>query len=291
MSRLFKDSTIEKIESIRKYVLKAGIWTLIGGVVLGAIFILISDSSSGEIIGKAVGTLFIVAIAMMVSVNNFDRLKDNDPVVEVFATIGLIFNLIWAPLWIIVCWNAVSAIDTREWFSALLKVATTMSYLSALGFVGSNLMAIYEGEKQGIIRPLKITATACATYEMIYFTMAAWSSYDYKSDILNRLGKLAGFAGFIWVVIWIVVLVISRNEKKRQDAERRKAQEKKAEKYEEAVLRSAAALPKNETKEDQEARLRAEIEEKVRREMIEKEVREKLEKEQHDKAEASKFDQ
>ena len=50
MSSIISKTSLEKLESIRKYVLKAAIWLLVGGVVLGAITILIGGSSSGEII-------------------------------------------------------------------------------------------------------------------------------------------------------------------------------------------------------------------------------------------------
>ena len=74
MSSIISKTSLEKLESIRKYVLKAAIWLLVGGVVLGAITILIGGSSSGEIISKFIGTMFIVALMMMISVNNFKQI-------------------------------------------------------------------------------------------------------------------------------------------------------------------------------------------------------------------------
>ena len=286
MESIISKANITKIEGIRKYVLKVTIWLLVGGVVLGALMILLGGTSSGEIIGKFMGTMFIVALMMAISVNNFKRISSEDGVVQIFALVGLVSNIAWALLWILLCWqpelaqtcissrsrsaipmNCNSGItnceDTICGASILMKFALAFSCLSALGLAGSNILVIYEGDKKNLIRPLKITSVVCATYEFIYFTIMTFIDYNYSSEFAIRLGMLAGFAGFAWVAVVLAALIISSNEKNRKEAI--------AEKREDEEIKKTAVKS--------EAELRAEIEEKVRREMIEKEVRAKVEAE------------
>jgi len=278
MSSIISKTSLEKLESIRKYVLKAAIWLLVGGVVLGAITILIGGSSSGEIISKFIGTMFIVALMMMISVNNFKQIAIEDPSIQTFALIGLISNLVWTVLWTLLCWDPelgwvcettkmrAAGSTCVTGMSVLFKFALISSSLSALGLLGSNVLAIYEGKKKSMIRPLKITAVICATYELMFFILAVSLDFNFRSEFLSRLGMLAGFAGFAWFSITIVALILSSNEKSKNKAAAEKKVEDDAE--------GNTSKPKK-----TEAELRAEIEEQVRREMIEKEVRKKIEAE------------
>ena len=282
MSSIISKENLKKLENTRKYILKAAIWLLVGGVVLGAITILVGGSSSGEIIGKFMGTMFIVALMMMISVNNFKRIAVEEPAVQIFALIGLVSNLVWTVLWTILCWNpelgevckygstgyySYGTICTATVMSGLLKSALVFSCLSALGLAGSNILVIYEGNKKSMIRPLKITAVVCASYEFLYFIFALFQDFNFQSEFLARLGMLSVFTGFAWFAIVIVALILSSNEKTKnkpaiQDTDGDE---------------TAAKAPKPAKTE---AELRAEIEEQVRKEMIEKEVRAKIEAEQ-----------
>ncbi|MBR3179952.1 hypothetical protein IKF57_00250 [Candidatus Saccharibacteria bacterium] len=250
MSSIISKANLEKITNLRKYVLKTAIWVLVGAVIVGAFTILFGGSDSGVIMLKFMGTLFIVALMLMISVNNFRMVTTEIPVVQIFALVGLFSNLLWGALWTLLCWNP-------EWSntcsgysmysnceeSMLIKFAMAFSYLSFLGFVCSNVMNMYEGEKKNMIRPLKITAVVCVIYEMLYLTVVVFAGYNsIEGELSARLAMLASFVGFAWFFIVIAAFIISRGEKNR-----------------------------------------AGLEEKVRREMIEKEVREKLEAEQASK--------
>lgn len=281
MSSIISKENLAKIEKLRKNVLKVAIWLLVGGVVLGAITILFGGVSSGEIIGKFMGTMLIVALMMIVSVNNFKRVASEDMAVQIFALTGLVSNLIWALLWILLCWvpelgqTCTTACMRCTGYSCgasiLLKFAAAFSYLSILGLIGSNVLAMYEGNKRNLIRPLKITGVVCATYEFLYLTVMTFSGFDFASEFAVRLGMLAMFTGFAWFAIVIAALIISSNEKTKDERKNEESQSKEAE--------------KNESKDAQDVRgktddeLRAEIEERVRKEMIEKEVRAKIEAE------------
>jgi len=105
MSSIISKENLERIEGIRKYVLKAAIWMLIGGVVLGAIMILLGGTSAYDTIGKFIGTMLILAVMLVVSVNNFKMVAVKDMTVQSFALFGLITNIFWALFWILLCWN------------------------------------------------------------------------------------------------------------------------------------------------------------------------------------------
>lgn len=275
---IISKASLEKLENVRKYVLKTAIWLLVGGVVLGAMTILFGGSSSGEIIGKFMGTLFIVALMMIVSVNNFKMIASEDAKIQSFALVGLVSNLAWALFWTLLCWvpewgttcNSSCVTCTNCGASMLIKSAAAFSYLSALGLIGSNVLSIYEGDKKSLIRPLKITAVICATYEFLYLAVLTFSGYDFTSEFAARLGMLAIFAGFAWFAIVIAALILSSSEKNRKKKDTSIS-----------VNKSKKDEDDDAPKAKSDAELRAEIEEQVRREMIEKEVRARMEAEQN----------
>lgn len=295
MSSILSSRALKVIEMSRKIILRVGVWTLIGGVIMGAVLILIGgESESSEIIVKVMGTMFIVALTLMVSTNNFRRITSENVSAVVFALIGLICNLVCATLWIILCWDPMKFIERGYGLfgfgiSGITKAAVAFTLLSILGLLGSNTMAIYEGEKRGVIKPLKITATVCAVYTIGYSIVMIFRSDFGMTEIESRFGILAGFTAFVGIIIVIAAMVVAGGEKRRRAEEERMDRERKSEEYEKAVIASVKAgnvavgghegvvdaphLAKTEEE------LRAEIEEQVRREMIEKEVREKMEAE------------
>lgn len=267
MSSIISEQSLQKLEGVKKYLLKGAIWLLVGSVVAGILVILFGSVSENDLIGRFAGTLLIVALMMMICVNNFRRLESREAVIQSFALVGLVSNVLWAVLWTIVVWTISGAWKGSE---TLVKFASVFSYLSALGFIGSNVMSMYEGDKRDLIRPLKITAVSCATYEMLYLTVVAFTDYNFQSEFAARLSMLAGFVGVVWFLLVIAAWVLSRNEKKKiKDNVVQQPIEKKSEPQE--VVKPA------ENKSDEQ--LRAEIEEQVRREMIEKEVRARMEAE------------
>lgn len=267
MSSIISEQTIAKIEGVRKYVQRVAIWTLIGSVVLGGILIFALGTSNMEIIGRFLGTIWILAIALLISMNNFKRVADKISNVQVFALIGLVSNIVWAILWILIDWipelREVSFVGFGVRYSVFMKIAIVFSCLSFLGLVCSNVLALYEGDKKNAIKPLKITAVVLTIYEVAYSIIMTLANYNFRSEMSTRFAMLAGFLAFAWFVIIIVLALISKTEKNRAGVKKKEA--------EQANLSQAAPVaPKTEEE------LRAEIEEKVRREMIEKEVREKM---------------
>lgn len=268
MSSILGEQTITKFETSKKILLKIAIWTMVGGVVLGAVSILVGWDGDGAMIAKLMGTVLLLGIMLLISVNNFRRIASKEAVVQILAIIGLVANIFWATLWIVMIWvpELLTDCTDRDRFvttcgpSILTKVAVCVSSLSCLGFFGSNVMSIFEGEKKSIIKPLKITCLICLVYECVYSVVMTIMEFHY-SEWSQKFGMLAGFVGFAWVVLVIVALVISRSERRRLAAPRGN---------DSGNTTGKNVAPKSE------AELRAEIEEKVRREMIEEEVRKKF---------------
>lgn len=280
MSSILSKTTIEKIENVRKVIMKVAMWLLVGGVILGAIMILFGGFKSSPVIGKFTGSIIIIAVVLGVSVNNFKYVKFEEAPVQVFALLGLVSNLICGLLWMILCWAPELGVtcdyDYKQYsicgMSLLFKFAVSFLYLSLLGFLGSNTLSIEEGSKRSVIHPLKITSVVCATYTLAYLSIMVFSDFNYTSELAARFGMLALFSGFAWFFVAIAALILSRGERK----------EKKNGEMDE---------PKKPKTDDE---LRAEIEEQVRREMIEKEVRERFEERKKNESEAdnnsSEFD-
>lgn len=266
MSSIISESSLQRLEGAKKYLLRGAIWLLVGSVVAGAILIMFGGDDSGNAIAKFLATLLVTALMILVCVNNFKMLATRKADVQVYALIGLVSNVVWAILWILVVWLADVNVPEH-----LARLAAIFTYLSMLGLIGSNVMNIYEGEKRQLIRPLKITAVVCATYEMLYCTTITITEYTGGSEFIGRLGLLAAFVGFVWICIVIAALVISKDEKKKLNSTSQQP----------AAGANNVAKPA-EKKSDEE--LRAEIEEQVRREMIEKEVRARMEVETKEKS-------
>lgn len=294
MSSILSENTIAKFEASKKILLRIAIWTMVGGVVLGAALILAGGSDSGEMIGKLMGTVLLLGLMLLISVNNFRRIASRDAVVQVLALIGLVTNVLWAILWVVMIWApellltcddsgsrvSYGMVSTRCYSSVLMKIALCVSYLSGLGFFGSNIMSIFEGEKRGVIRPLKITCFICILYEYLYAIVLTIMDF-HTSEWSGRFGMLSGFVAFAWIIMIIVALVISSSEKRRLSAVKKNSENISTSNSVPSnnVLNSPINNSTNGITTKTESELRAEIEEKVRREMIEKEVREQFARE------------
>ncbi|MBR3322355.1 hypothetical protein IKG05_01810 [Candidatus Saccharibacteria bacterium] len=297
---IFKKKDLEIIQKLKKNFLRIGVYILIGGVILGAILILVGGTEAGEYLGKAMGMFLIFALMMLVSANSFKRLESDRKSVQVMALMGLVMNFVWGILWTLAVWQVFDVMAYKTCFSSSFyssysyqcidgysvmgKIAMVASYLSVLGFFGSNIMAVKEYDRKNAILPLKITALVCLIYCALYaiITVLILDS-DNSNDLLNsKMMILAGFAGVVWVVTWIIAAVLAHGAKKKVDVKTKMANgdtmvQVDSVKMVENVEVQGGGMRASE---ESEAEMRARIEEKVRREMeIEKEMREKLEKE------------
>lgn len=289
---LFRTSTIEKIKTFKSALLKLIIWTLVGGAILGAFAILTTDSSGGAIIGKFMGTLFILAGAALVTVIDFNGIDGGIKSAQALACMGVAMNICWAFFWILAIWGVfdiwepcIRGYYCSRIYSFFGRITFVTSYLSALGLFGSYIMGLFEGTKRSVIRPLKITSMVCLTYTELHLVFSAIFQGGKSVDVsdYDRFGTLAYFTGFVWFITLIIAMILSRRERNIIEYAEKK---KKADEQQQILAQAAANVsvqPIQSTAPKTDEELRAEIEEKVRRELIEKEVREKLEKEMAEK--------
>lgn len=280
MSSIFKETTIGGLSTFRKWLFRIAVGTIIFGVVLGIILIMTMNSlQSAEVFGKTIGTMVCVGI-MLIFLSTCSKLVESRKAVpQVFAIIGGIFSMLWLIFAIIGVWSpslesaiSCSLLDEQCTFAnrAIDKLTSISMYMALFGVLCGAIMNMYEGKRKDVILPLKITATVLLGYELLYFTIITIIGKATNP----RLAALAGFAAIIWFIIWIIAVVMSSSEKKKDFGP-----------Y--ALKRSGVMNPTPEEEKKVEApakktddELRAEIEEQVRREMIEKEVRARMEKEQ-----------
>lgn len=300
---IFDEPTLKKFKNYKNILQKFMIWALVGGAICGALFILIGGIDGGEVVGKFMGTLFILGGAALVSFINFNKIETKISSVQVFAIIGVVTNVLWMTLWILALWGvfdiwARGACITYRYssteycpvigYSVFGIFTMIVSYLSSLGFLGALTLGIYEGTKKSTIRPLKLTAISCLCYVEFHaitriFTEFSSSSSSSSSSLAGRFDVLAAFAGFVWFITALVAVILAKHEKNAAEYEEKKKKDEEQQKIlAQAAANVASAAAPSAPKTDEE--LRAEIEEKVRREMIEKEVREKLEKEMAEKS-------
>ncbi len=280
----FSEKSQKLLKTIKSYILKAIIWTLVACVIIGAGSILIIGANGFEVVGKFIGTLFILAGAALISVIEFHSIESGKKSAQALAIFGVVMNILWALLWILAMWGVFDIWDyclmnhcMHRSYSVMGILTMTITYLSVIGLFGSYTLSLYEGNKKSIIIPLKITAVACLAYVelySIYSTIAHGSEVAAYSGIESRFAMLAGFTGMIWLIVMILAVIISKREKNATTSKENREGKKKEN------IKEKDSNPTAKTDEE----LRAEIEEKVRREMIEKEVREKVEKEMAEKS-------
>lgn len=298
MKGILKESTIETLKNVKNIFRNIAIWTLIGGLVLGGFLIMFGGTESADVIGRIMGTFLVLGLAMLVSTITISRLDSDKAFVQILALIGLISNFVWFVMWTICIW--VTGPETVLTLHNLYSIATMFSILAIFGLVGACTLNMFEGNKKGIIRPLKITSVVCFGIVCLYNILGTFNSFGYHDSIFfggntffatqdelwARFSTLSAFAWVGWLITLIIAGINSSSEHTRVKKEQKKAAklaaaqaaaDAQAAAAQTAAVAQAAAEAKLATKSDDE--LRAEIEEKVRREMIEKEVRAKLEKE------------
>ncbi len=229
MSKIVSDKLLDKVNNIHHDMAKLVIWVVIAVVILGAIGILFSDDDPGKIVGKLLGTLAVVMIVVGVSINNIRRAAMDAPIVQGLALMGLVANVVWGILLVVMIWMpelaTVSVYRLRKFCncygtvnqaSPVLKIAVSAICLAVLGWIGSNLMAAYEGSRRSLIRPLKVTALVCLTYNVVFGMVVFCMDYELgDSNFVARLGVLSGFTFVIWAALGLTVAIMGDTEKRR----------------------------------------------------------------------------
>ena len=218
MNGLFRETTIEKIKKTKKIFLWVAVCILIGEVLIGAILIL--AQSFNETIGRLMGTFALCAIMLFFGVNNFSRMEKGDRIVQSFALVSLIGNIIWLFLSFLFIWEIVPYVETTGsgFYSSyhmtdLAKVFSAIVDVAFMCFLVSNVWSIEETMKP--VRPLKITAIICALYCGIYSAIMTLGDVGSISD--TRWNALAGLAGLAFVIMACAALIVSRSGKKKNE--------------------------------------------------------------------------
>jgi hypothetical protein len=253
---IFGKKALEKIQTTRRIFLKIAVWILIADFVLGA-FLILTESWNVSV-GRILGTLFVLAMALFVSINNFICMEKNNRATQTFALISFVSNIIWLIFALLLMWEIVpfylkgEGVFSSSYHLSFFSLTMFISIYAAIaGFCISNTLSIKEPIK--IIKPLKITAVVCVMYLWFFETFATIVEFQNLGTLLN-LTELAVLA---FIITASAASIISKTSEDNKDKKRTSGKTSKS---------------------DEE--LRAEIEEKVRREMIEKEIRSKIEAEQ-----------
>ena len=221
MSSIFKESTIERIKSIRKVFLWSAVCILIGELIVGAILIL--SQSFNLVIGKLMGTFALCAVVLFLAVSNFSKMEKEERVVQLFALISLVMNMVWLMLAILLIWEVVPSVEHVNGVGYYLSTRPSMMVkLMSVAIntgIGCFLISIVLSIKETVkpVRPLKIAALICELYCCIYAVVVTFGDITYMTD--TRWYALAGLAGFAFIVMAIAAAIVSRSGgKKNEDA-------------------------------------------------------------------------
>ena len=271
MKSILNDNALAAVSNSKKYIFRIAVGVIIAAVVLSVFLILFGDINDingweTNALGRVIGTMFHLGIMLVMLHITTRLLESKKPAPQIFGIIGGFFAIIYSILAIVTTWLTIGLFSDAG--SGIARACSVTFSMTLFGHICGGLMNMYEGKRRDVILPLKITATVLAGYELLYVTIVILT----ESATNERLAALAGFASVLWVFIWVVLLILSRGEKKRAMAEGSYA--KKA-----TPAPEAPAAPAEEKREKTDDELRAEIREKLRREQIEREVREEMEKE------------
>ena len=215
---LFSESTIETIKKVKKGFLWTAVCILIGEVIVGAILIL--AQSFNEVIGKLMGTFALCAVMMFFGVNNFSRMEKGDRIIQSFALVSLIGNIVWLLLSFLFVWEVVPYMEKTGLFysyrlTALAKIFSVSLNIAFMSFLVSNVWSIEETLKP--VRPLKITAIICALYCGIYAVVMTLGDVQSVNDA--RWYALTGLAVLAFIVMTCAAAIVSKSGKKKKDKE------------------------------------------------------------------------
>lgn len=305
MSKLISDQSLEKFKAFRKNLLKIAMWIFVGGVVTGVLLILFGGTDSAEVMGKIMGTLFLLALGFAVSSNLVGKLEEDNAAAQGFAILGIFASLAAIVMWILFIWgvfpeyaktNCRGIFDCyNSEYHIMYKISLFITNIASLGFFAANTIAIKEYDRGSAMKPLKITAVIALVYTEIYSAITVFNNntvFRTQDDFSTRLNLLAAFASGIWLIATIVALIISHGAKKQMTRNNIASERELLEKVHKQLdglqnskasdskaSESEASETKKDDLPDDEEEMRKEIEKRVRAELMEKEIRERVEAE------------
>ncbi|MBR3157105.1 hypothetical protein IKF20_01575 [Candidatus Saccharibacteria bacterium] len=205
MSSLFSESTIEVIKKIKKVFLWTAVCILIGEVLIGAILII--AQAFDATIGRLMATFALCGVVLFIGVSNFSKMEKGKTLVQGFALVSLIANLIWLTIAILAIWEVVPSLE-----SAVFKTMCVFVELAMACFFISAVWSIEETVKP--VRPLKITALISELYCGIYGIVMILNDFR-ESD--PRWPALAGLAGLTFLIMACAAAIVSNSGRKKSE--------------------------------------------------------------------------
>lgn len=205
MSSLFSESTIEVIKNVKKVFLWAAVCILIGEVLIGAILII--AQAFDATIGRLMATFALCGVVLFIGVSNFSKMEKGKTLVQGFALVSLIANLIWLTIAILAIWEVVPSLE-----SAVFKTMYIFVELAMACFFISAVWSIEETVKP--VRPLKITALISELYCGIYGIVMILNDFR-ESD--PRWPALAGLAGLTFLIMACAAAIVSNSGRKKSE--------------------------------------------------------------------------
>lgn len=245
------------LQNIKTLLLTATITLFSISALLGIIFILVGTDTLGW---RVVGTVAILGLLSLLSMNNVMRLESPKAPIRNLSTTALISNLFWAIPWILIVWNAFKSFlctqvpqqylsaqyylvaDCPAWYNGMIeliiKIALTAGIISITTTIASNFLGI-KNYTQAIGTLKNITTYSAATIGL-YFLPAIWTE---GANYIHESWRFITIIFIIFVFSSIVTPILAR------------------------IARSKTDRPKAYPSPIDEKRLRQEIEAKVRAEI------------------------
>lgn len=220
MKSIFNDKTLETFKKIRQVFLKVIVGIIIGEIVLLAVLII--AQSANAIIGKFMGTLFVVAIAMFISMCCFKCIEKKQPIAQVLSLVTLGAEVFWFIFQLLELWEVVPMYVISGNNFSLFSVDATLTPFAIFTSIISSIM-IYGlfgawissiEENGGPIKPLKITALVCDVYIWIVSMISVFGVFN-----TNNAATVLGLYALAWlalIITWISAASISRRNRREQ---------------------------------------------------------------------------
>ena len=163
-----------KISSIKNYVLYLAFGVFILYAIIGGILVLANPDILSDT-GKILTPLAILAVSVVVLIDNFRKLNSDSKGAQTLALISLILGPLCVLFLTLMIWEVIpyyEEMDSYGYFysyysstpTVFAKLITSAVYLEALAFFGSNILAIKENSQKivSIIKPVAVTVLSCA---------------------------------------------------------------------------------------------------------------------------------
>ena len=106
---LYSEKFLSGIKKTHNIFLWAATGIMIASLILGIVLIFVDTQNA--MFAKIQGTFFMLALAAFICVNNFIRIEKGNKIVQGFASVGFVANIIWLVLGILMIWEVVSPIE------------------------------------------------------------------------------------------------------------------------------------------------------------------------------------